>query len=127
MAVSGGCRKVMVVEDDPDLRHLLTFLLQSEGYEVVEAADGAQAMARLREAEEPGLILLDLMMPTMNGWEFRREQQKDPELASIPVVILSAVGNLWARAATLKAADYIEKPVDLDRLITVVGQHCTTH
>ena len=72
--------KVMLVEDDVDIRADLSALLCSEGFEVVCAADGAEALAHLRAGARPAVILLDLMMPLMNGWEFRAEQLRDPSL-----------------------------------------------
>jgi CheY-like chemotaxis protein len=81
-------------------------------------------MASLRRAGDSCLILLDLMMPVMNGWEFLTGQRQDPELASIPVVVISAIGNAREKAASLEAADYLDKPLDYDELLEAVNRHC---
>lgn len=119
-----ACRRVMVVDDDREIRDVLRRLLQFEGYEVASAANGREAMASLRRAGDSCLILLDLMMPVMNGWEFLTEQRQDPELASIPVVVISAIGNAREKAASLEAADYLDKPLDYDELLEAVNRHC---
>ncbi len=85
---------VLVVEDEPDIRDLMVAILESEGYTVRAAADGAEALAQLQLGNPPCVILLDLMMPVMDGWTFCREKQKFPELAAIPVVVVSAVSNI---------------------------------
>jgi CheY-like chemotaxis protein len=111
---------VLIIEDDPDIRDLLSSVLVLEGYEVVTAADGAQGLDQLRDAR-PSLILLDLMMPAMDGWEFRRQQLLDPSLARVPTVILSGDGRLEAKAASL-GTPFLRKPVDLDALLAVVAR-----
>jgi CheY-like chemotaxis protein len=116
---------VCVVDDDPDIRDIVALVLESNGYRVIVARDGADALAQLRR--EPGcccVILLDLMMPGVNGWEFRALQTRDPELSRIPVLVLSGVHQLAAQAKQMQAAAYLQKPVDLDRLLTEVGRHC---
>ena len=111
---------VLIVEDDPDIRDLLSSVLLLEGYEVVTASDGAQGLDQLRGAR-PSLVLLDLMMPAMDGWEFRRQQLLDPSLARVPTVILSGDGRLEAKAASL-GTSFLRKPVDLDTLLDVVAR-----
>jgi CheY-like chemotaxis protein len=111
---------VLIVEDDADIRELLSSVLVLEGYPVVTAADGAEGLEQLRAAH-PGLVLLDLMMPSMDGWEFRRLQMMDPALAGVPTVILSGDGRLEAKAASLGTA-FLRKPVDLDELLSVVAK-----
>ena len=110
---------VLIVEDDADIRELLSSVLVLEGYRVVTAADGAEGLEQLRTAH-PALILLDLMMPSMDGWEFRRLQLLDPALAGVPTVILSGDGRLEAKAASL-GTSFLRKPVDLDELLSVVA------
>src|SRR5689334_6104245 len=79
---------ILVVDDDEDILEALRDLLRDEGYDVVAARDGRTALERLRGGLRPRLILLDLMMPTMNGYEFRREQRADPALAGIPTIVV---------------------------------------
>jgi CheY-like chemotaxis protein len=119
-----SCRQVMVVDDDVEIREVLRRLLQFEGYKVASASNGREAISRLRGPDDPCLILLDLMMPVMNGWQFRLEQRRDPHLAEIPVVVLSAVGNSREKAASLEADGYIDKPIDFDELLETVVRHC---
>jgi CheY-like chemotaxis protein len=111
---------VLVVDDERDIRELVQDILQFEGYSVVTASNGREALEHLRRAALPGLILLDLMMPIMNGWEFRAEQLEDPQLRSIPVVVLT--GNRYApeRARELNVSSYITKPIHLDQLLALV-------
>src|SRR5438445_696734 len=90
MPAQGAERDVLLVDDDFEICDTLSQLLQDEGYSVATASNGLEALHYLRGATLPRLILLDLMMPVMNGWQFRHEQQRDPELASIPLVVLSA-------------------------------------
>ena len=85
---------VCIVDDDADIREVLSDVLSIEGYQVIPAGDGEAALGLLRSQESDcRLILLDLMMPHMNGWEFRRQQLQDPAIASIPVVLLSGAGT----------------------------------
>jgi CheY-like chemotaxis protein len=118
---------ILVVEDDPAIRETLEAVLEDEGYHVRGAANGREALALLRaEAGSPALILLDLMMPVMSGWEFRVEQQHDPVLASIPVVVLSADRDVAAKAAALQVADFLAKPVSLTLLLDAVTRYCSS-
>lgn len=110
---------VLVVEDDPDQRDAVALALESEGYAVVTASTGLEALELLGVGPLPCLILLDLMMPEMDGVQFRGEQLKSETLAQIPVVVLSAFGQA-TRAKYLRVAEYLRKPVALDRLLTVV-------
>ena len=116
---------VLVVEDDADIRFSLQILLQDEGYEAVSAANGRQALALLRAMPMlPCLILLDLMMPDMDGWQFRAEQRRDPELASIPIMILSAAADLPMQTAKLGAVGVMQKPVHVEELLEEIRRHC---
>jgi CheY-like chemotaxis protein len=117
-------RGLLVVEDDPDIREALRLVLETEGYPVTTAGDGAEAMRQLQAATPPCLILLDLMMPVMDGWQFRDAQQRDPALAAIPVVVISADGRVPQKAASIGAAGYLKKPVDFDTLVDVVRRYC---
>jgi CheY-like chemotaxis protein len=118
-----GCGMVLLVEDDVDVREAVTDTLEDAGYRVTAARHGQEALALLRDGRaRPCLILLDLMMPVMDGWQFRELQSKDPALADIPVVALSAHGGLHA----LGAADHLRKPVQLRALMEVVERFCGT-
>jgi CheY-like chemotaxis protein len=108
---------VLVVDDESDIRLAVTEVLSDEGYQVMGACDGAEALVKAR-AFHPSLVLLDLMMPRMDGWEFRRVQQHDPEVSGIPVVVLSAMGP-----DSLDADGYVGKPFDLEELVSVVRRH----
>ncbi|MFO7167993.1 MAG: response regulator [Chloroflexota bacterium] len=115
---------VLIVDDDRDIREMLAQTLEDEGYQVLSAADGREALELLRSEPLPCLILLDLMMPVMNGWEFREAQLRQPELVDIPVVILSARTDVAQAAAEMQGVSYIAKPIDFDLLINTVAQHC---
>src|SRR5947199_10624317 len=92
---------VLIIEDDPELRDALRELLSGEGYHVTTAADGREGLARMGAPPRPGVVLLDLMLPRMDGFEFRVRQLEDPELASIPVIVLSCGGGVPQMAARL--------------------------
>ncbi len=113
---------VLVVDDESDIREAVAEVLADEGYVVHGAGDGAEALRKAR-AVHPDIVLLDLMMPGMNGWEFRAAQKGDPELSDIPVVVLSALG----RVAGMDAAGFIQKPFDLDELLDAVREHADDH
>jgi CheY-like chemotaxis protein len=115
-----GPSYILVVDDNHDIRELVREILEFEGYVVVTASNGKEALERLGGVDLPSLILLDLMMPTMNGWEFRAEQLKDLRLASIPLVVLTGDGNASEKARVLRATSYIMKPVHLDSLLAIV-------
>jgi CheY-like chemotaxis protein len=119
-------KPVMVVDDDSDIREALRDVLQDEGYHVLDFPNGREALLHLKaqQASAPGVILLDLMMPVMNGWQFRAAQLDDPSLAPIPVVVISADGSLIQKADALKAAARLRKPIELDDLLDTVGQYC---
>lgn len=114
---------IMVVEDDFDIRDTLAQVLEAEGYAVAGVANGAEALEALEKGEPPALILLDLMMPVMNGWQFRTEQLKRPNLANIPVVVISADAGVGKKAEAIGAADSLKKPVPLETLLDVVGRY----
>lgn len=116
--------RVLVVEDDNDLRESICAVLQDAGYSSRSAENGEVALEQAR-AERPCVILLDLMMPIMNGWEFRSEQLRDPKLSSIPVIIMTADGRAGEKARTLHA-DYLRKPITLDALLHLVDDYCGT-
>ena len=113
---------VLIVEDDADLRDMMAQLLSIEGFGATTVANGQQALEYLRDHATPKLILLDLMMPVMDGWEFRREQRRNPSIAEVPVVVLSALDKI--RAADLSADAFLKKPLDFDRLLELVRDYC---
>jgi CheY-like chemotaxis protein len=116
--------EVMVVEDDHAIRETLAEVLEEEGLEVTWATNGAEALRLLRAAPAPRLILLDLMMPVMDGWELRKALQEDPALARIPVVIISADNALPQKASALAVDGYLAKPFRLDALLSTVHRYC---
>jgi two-component system, chemotaxis family, chemotaxis protein CheY len=114
---------ILVVEDDRDLRETFVEALEDEGYNVGEASDGLRALEYLRSsAPKPQLILLDLMMPNMNGFQFREEQLKNVQFAAIPVAVLTAEANAKEKAESLNAAAFMSKPVSMDSLLELVGR-----
>ena len=113
---------ILIVEDDADLREMMAQLLLLEGFNAQTVANGREALDYLRATERPELILLDLMMPVMDGWEFRREQQRDPKLAGVPVIVLSALDQ--TRVGDIGAAAFLKKPLDFDRLLELVRRYC---
>ena len=110
---------ILVVDDDPSIRDALTSLLEERGYVVSAAVDGQEALDRLRGSSPPWLIVLDLMMPVMDGFEFRVRQLQDPTLAAIPVVVLSA-GDLPRKVAPLGVAAWLPKPVEPATLLEII-------
>jgi CheY-like chemotaxis protein len=117
-----SAKPIMIVEDDIDIRDSLKEALELEGYEVYTAGDGKQGLELLDKIPRPGLILLDLMMPVMNGWQFLEKMKEDTVLATIPVVAVTAAGE---RGESAKADALIKKPVDLDALLDVVKRYLT--
>jgi CheY-like chemotaxis protein len=120
--VSGSMAgRVMVVEDDPDIREAVRVFLASEGWDVVEAANGRDALALLRSASLPNVILLDLRMPIMDGRRFVAELSRDDALASLPVFVLSAYEERDAELHDLKVRGFLPKPIRFDRLANTVA------
>ena len=120
---AGVRRCLLVVEDNADIRECFGELLEAEGFTVILAVNGADALARLDEMTTlPDLILLDLMMPVMDGFEFRAKQRSDMRVAHIPVVAISADPRLDDRHDVLMAYGYLQKPCDIDRLVELVSR-----
>jgi len=114
---------VLVVDDDPDICGMLEVCLTLEGFDVLTACNGREALWQLHD-HDPALILLDLMMPVMDGVEFRRRQQRDPRLHAIPVLCMSARYDARQIAAELGLAGCLLKPVELDVVIATVRGFC---
>ena len=114
-------RIVMVVEDDHLIRQVIAEALEEEGFEVMEAANGKEALEALEQVR-PSLILLDLMMPVMDGWTFRGVQRNDPALADIPVVVVSASLPPGLKLEDLGAKAMLEKPFGIDLLAQTLAQ-----
>ncbi|NOK17166.1 response regulator [Corallococcus carmarthensis] len=111
-------RRILVVEDDFYIREAVRELLEDEGHTVDCAENGAQGLAMLEGMQPlPDVILLDLMMPVKDGFQFRSEQRADDRFADIPVVVMSADPQLDSRKDLLEARAYLRKPVDMDQLL----------
>lgn len=116
---------ILVVDDDRDIRDSLVEVLEDNGYRAIGAGNGREALDTLRAtAEVPCLILLDLMMPVMDGREFREEQLKNPDWTGIPVIVISAYSDVAEQARTL-AVEHLRKPLAMRPLIEAVRRHCT--
>lgn len=114
-----GSRTILVVDDDQDLLDVTRFVLEGEGYGVLTARNGEEALGLLRAGPPPALVLLDLMMPVMNGWAFLEERAREPALQAIPVLVLTASEPEEVPGAV----GILRKPFDLDDLINAVEQH----
>jgi CheY-like chemotaxis protein len=121
MECSSSSKKasVLVVDDDRDAREAITELLQVEGFTVLAAANGREALDLLK-VENPSVVLLDLMMPVISGWEFLRHRKKQPELAKIPVIVTSAVIDRATAADAEGVDEFLVKPINIDKLVTLV-------
>ena len=116
---------VLIVEDDPDIRDFMQVLLSASGYETMTAANGEQALNLMRE-RKPCMVLLDLMMPVMDGFGFRERQLEEPSLAPVPVLCLTAMFDASYVAERL-AVPCLNKPVSVDRLLMEVEERCPSH
>ena len=114
---------LVIVDDDDDLRSTLAHLLTAEGYKVAAFGDGRTALAALQNGQRPFLILLDLMMPGMSGWEFRAAQLEHAALASIPVVVVTAARMLNDHQQALSGVEILRKPFDLEVLLALVDRY----
>ena len=125
MSDASDCSRqhILIVEDDKDLRETLRDALELEGYAAVCAENGQAALRHLATGCRPCMILLDLMMPVMDGWTFRRELLKDPSLAAIPVVVMTA--STPARAGAVAPEAILYKPLHMSKVMDVVQAHCS--
>jgi CheY-like chemotaxis protein len=122
-AAASGAR-ILVVEDDAAIRDELADVLREHGYDVLVAENGEEALGRLSSEDPLCLIVLDLMMPIMDGWGFRAEQLKHPRVAHVPVVLISGGHDAAHEAAALGAVGYLVKPFKWEALIKVVERGC---
>jgi CheY-like chemotaxis protein len=121
MTASSGC-PILIVEDDEELREMMVAMLALEGFEPASARDGIEALDHLRGRQRrPHVIVLDMMMPRMDGWEFCRQRQQDPALHGIPVVVLSAAP---ADRLQVPVEAVVPKPFDYDKLLSTIRAHC---
>ncbi|HVH46973.1 MAG TPA: response regulator [Labilithrix sp.] len=115
-------RSVLLVDDDADIREAAAFVLEDAGYHVVSAANGKEALSALERGLRPSVIVLDLMMPVMNGWEFHDNVRHNADLASIPMVVVTGDPMATQRADKLEVAAYLRKPFDASALLDLVGR-----
>lgn len=113
----------MVVDDDPDVRASLREVLVEAGYQVTCVGNGREALERLQNGTRPCVILLDLIMPVMDGYQFRREQKRNPSIADIPLIVITAMrsGNVLVDADAL-----VMKPLNIEELFRSIARHCPT-
>ena len=122
MRLEVKCNTVLIVDDDEDIRDVVKMSLELEGYDTITANHGLDGLERLKHmAEQPCLVLLDLMMPVMDGWEFVRNIERDHVLSDIPIAVVSAFSE---KAATLKGKVFLKKPIDLESLLQLVKRYC---
>lgn len=117
-------KQVLIVDDDAAILEMIAELLSYEGYKVVTCSEGREAVA-FAHSTDPALILLDLMMPEMSGWQVIAALRLSPQTRAIPIVLLSARRDLADAARELKVAAYLEKPFDLDELLDLVRHYMT--
>ena len=116
---------ILLVDDDPDIRSAVKEFLHHEGFTVVPAPNGADALNTLRTGFRPNVIVLDIMMPVMDGWDFRAAQLADPSLRDIPVIVISASGfGRDTLRSQLNMFDVVSKPIELDDFLKAVRQAC---
>jgi CheY-like chemotaxis protein len=118
-------RPILIVDDDVDVRESIGDALEDEGFHVAGAANGKEALELLRNDKlRPELILLDVMMPEMDGWAFRTEQRSDPDIASIPVIVFTAHGSPREVAEKMQAVGFLKKPLRLVDLLSEIDRLC---
>lgn len=122
--MAGGCKWVLVVDDDPDLRELMKLLLEGAGYGVETASDGKEALERV-SLRRPSVVLLDMKMPGMNGWQFAEELRRVYD-RRVPIVVVTAAENARKTAGEIGAEGFLGKPFELDDVLSLV-EHCSAH
>lgn len=120
-------RTVLVIEDDLDIAEAMLDVLMDDGYEVAHASNGREALELLHSQPQPSVILLDLMMPEMDGAQFREAQLSDPKLAQIPVIVLSADRKVAEKAHELGVQTYVVKPLGPEQLLSIVERARQEH
>jgi CheY-like chemotaxis protein len=119
-------QQILIVEDDSALREALGQVLMDEGYDLLSARDGLEAVNCLKKGNRPDVILLDLSMPVVNGWEFRMFQKREPDLAQIPVILITAGGYTREEVAWLEPSALLPKPLDLPLLLSIIRRFCAS-
>jgi CheY-like chemotaxis protein len=122
VALRNQSGSILVVEDDVRALDALTDLLEASGYTVNTAQNGQEALVQAKE-QPPRMILLDLSMPVMDGWEFMRQQRLEPSIADIPVVVITALVS----AVPAGAKALVTKPINVNRLMSLIERYCTSH
>ncbi|MDD1777293.1 MAG: response regulator [Candidatus Helarchaeota archaeon] len=115
-------KKILVVDDEPDLLKVVTFRLKKIGYDIIEATDGQKAIALIQE-HRPDLILLDLRLPVIDGWEVCRRVKSDDQLKHIPIVLLTASAHNLEMTKELKAEDFLVKPFEPEELLAIIKKY----
>jgi CheY-like chemotaxis protein len=116
-------KKILIIEDDQSIRELLVELLESEGYSVAQATHGAEGLSYLVNNPNPDLILMDLMMPVMDGYGFRAEQMKNSKWSTIPVVVMSAEAAAREKLKPYAVTAFLSKPVELEAILDAVERY----
>jgi CheY-like chemotaxis protein len=119
----GRPARVLIIDDDAAVRETLAEGLRLAGFDVAEAGSGAEGLRLLRADTQIGLVLLDLMMPEMDGWRFRYEQRMEPRLAAIPTIVTTGAALADVVDGELKAQDYLLKPIGIQHLVSVVAHY----
>jgi CheY-like chemotaxis protein len=114
-------KNILVIEDNKEIQESLKLALELEGYHVFTADNGLEGLDQLSKIPTPCVIILDLMMPVMDGWQFVEEVNKNLMFSTIPIVVVSAFGD---KKTTPKSSDYIPKPIDLEALLKTISKHC---
>lgn len=122
---STSADKVLIVDDDHGIRRSLHQVLGDEGYAIAEAGNGKEALEHLQRNPLPAVILLDLMMPVMDGYTLSQRMRAEPALSRIPVIIVTAGGNCAEVKSRFGVRDCLHKPIDLDRLLASVGRYAS--
>jgi two-component system chemotaxis response regulator CheY len=122
--MSTRSRQILVVEDEAVIQEGLMELLEIEGHTVATASNGAEAIEWLRKSIRPCVIILDLRMPVMDGFAFLNEMRSDESLRDIPVIVLSGDRNIPQIAAQLDVTDFLEKPIDIEKLMSIANSYC---